>query len=167
MFLNQALVYKNPFWMYLLGSFVIIIFVIIGQLPITFFITNESISAAGGDPMVALRSLDKNLQLILLLIPFLVGFLGLFLVVKKIHNRSLTSISTSRKSLDWNRIMYAFSVWSVVSILLIFGDYFFNPDSYEWNFNLKSFSLLLIISILLMPIQTSLEEYIFLSLIHI
>ena len=161
MFLNQALGDKNPFWMYLLGSFVIIIFVIIGQLPITFFITKESISAAGGDPMVALRSLNKNLQLILLLTPFLVGFLGLFLVVKKIHNRSLTSISTSRKSLDWNRIMYAFSVWSLVSILLIFGDYFFNPDSYEWNFNLKSFSLLLIISILLMPIQTSLEEYIF------
>ena len=161
MFLNQALDYKNPFWMYLLGSFVIIIFVIIGQLPITFFITKESISAAGGDPMAALRSLDKNLQLILLLIPFLVGFLGLFLVVKKIHNRSLISISTSRESLDWNRIIYAFSIWSLVSILLITGDYFLNPDSYEWNFNFKSFSLLLIISVLLMPIQTSLEEYIF------
>ena len=161
MFLNQALDYKNPFWMYLLGSFVIIIFVIIGQLPITFFITKESISAAGGDPMAALRSLDKNLQLILLLIPFLVGFLGLFLVVKKIHNRSLISISTSRESLDWNRIIYAFSIWSLVSILLITGDYFLNPDSYEWNFNFKSFSLLLIISISLMPIQTSLEEYIF------
>jgi membrane protease YdiL (CAAX protease family) len=161
MFLNQALDYKNPFWMYLLGSFVIIIFVIIGQLPITFFITNESISAAGGDPMAALRSLDKNLQLILLLIPFLVGFLGLFLVVKKIHNRSLTSISTSRKRLDWNRIIYAFSIWGLVSILLITGDYFLNPDSYQWNFNFKSFSLLLIISLLLMPIQTSLEEYIF------
>jgi len=161
MFLNQALDYKNPFWMYLLGSFVIIIFVIIGQLPITFFITKESISVAGGDPMAALRSLDKNLQLILLLIPFLVGFLGLFLVVKKIHNRSLISISTSRESLDWNRIIYAFSIWSLVSILLITGDYFLNPDSYEWNFNFKSFSLLLIISVLLMPIQTSLEEYIF------
>ncbi len=161
MFLNQALDYKNPFWMYLLGSFVIIIFVIIGQLPITFFITKESISAAGGDPMAALRSLDKNLQLILLLIPFLVGFLGLFLVVKKIHNRSLISISTSRESLDWNRIIYAFSIWSLLSILLITGDYFLNPDSYEWNFNFKSFSLLLIISVLLMPIQTSLEEYIF------
>jgi len=161
MFLNQALDYKNPFWMYLLGSFVIIIFVIIGQLPITFFITKESISAAGGDPMAALRSLDKNLQLILLLIPFLVGFLGLFLVVKKIHNRSLISISTSRESLDWNRIIYAFSIWSLVSFLLITGDYFLNPDSYQWNFNFKSFSLLLIISVLLMPIQTSLEEYIF------
>ena len=67
MFLNQALDHKNPFWMYLLGSFIIIIFVIIGQLPITFFITKESISVAGGDPMAALRSLDKNLQLILLL----------------------------------------------------------------------------------------------------
>lgn len=108
MFLNQVLGYKNPFWMYLLGSFVIIIFTVIGQLPLTFFITSASISASGGDPMVALRNLDKNLQLFLLLVPFAVGFLGLFLVVKKMHERSLRSISTSRQSLDWKRIFYAF-----------------------------------------------------------
>ena len=50
MFLNQVLSHKNPFWMYLLGSFVIIIFTIIGQLPLMFFMTGESIAAAGGDP---------------------------------------------------------------------------------------------------------------------
>jgi hypothetical protein len=75
MFLNQVLGYKNPFWMYLLGSFVVIIFTVIGQLPLTFFITSESISASGGDPIAALRNLDKNLQLLLLLVPFAVGFL--------------------------------------------------------------------------------------------
>jgi len=79
MFLNQALYIKNPFWMYLLGSFVVIIFTVIGQFPIMFFMTGESLATASGDPMVALRNLDKNLQLLLLLIPFVVGFLGLIL----------------------------------------------------------------------------------------
>jgi hypothetical protein len=39
MFLEQAVAYKNPFWTYLLGSFIIIIFTFIGQLPLTFFLT--------------------------------------------------------------------------------------------------------------------------------
>jgi hypothetical protein len=161
MFLNQVLGYKNPFWMYLLGSFVVIIFTVIGQLPLTFFITSASISASGGDPMVALRNLDKNLQLFLLLVPFAVGFLGLFLVVKKMHERILRSISTSRQSLDWKRIFYAFFIWGVFSIILIFGDYFIYPENYQWNFNFRSFVFLFLIAIFLMPIQTSLEEYIF------
>ena len=81
MFLNEAESTKNPFWMYLLGSLIIIFFSILGQLPLTFFISGEKLLSAGGDPILALRNLDKNLQLFLLLIPSLVGFSGLILVV--------------------------------------------------------------------------------------
>ncbi len=161
MFLNRVSGYKNPFWMYLLGSFIIFIFTLIGQLPLTFFMTKERIVDASGDPMLALRNLDKNLQLLLLLIPFAVGFLGLLLVVKKIHGFSLRSISTSRNSLDWKRIIYAFIVWSSITFLLILVDYAINPGDYQWNFNFNSFAILLLIAVALMPIQTSLEEYIF------
>ena len=161
MFLNQVLSHKNPFWMYLLGSFVIIIFTIIGQLPLMFFMTGESIAAAGGDPMVALRNLDKNLQLFLLLIPFVFGFLGLILVVKKLHERSLKSISTSRDRLDWKRVFFAFVLWGGVTIVLVGADYFLNPEDYQWNFDFRAFSLLFLIAVTLIPIQTSLEEYIF------
>ena len=66
MFLKQDTLNANPFWKYLLGSFIVIIFSIIGQLPLSFFITAEAISEAGGDPMIALRNLDKNLQLFLI-----------------------------------------------------------------------------------------------------
>ena len=92
MFLKQDTLNTNPFWKYLLGSFIVIIFSIIGQLPLSFFITAEAISEAGGDPMIALRNLDKNLQLFLILIPFVFGFLGLYLVIKKLHNRNFVSI---------------------------------------------------------------------------
>ena len=161
MFLNQVSGYKNPFWIYLLGCFIIFIFTLIGQLPLTFFITKERIISASGDPMIALRNLDKNLQLFLLLIPFAFGFFGLWLVVKKLHEFSLLSITTIRDQVDWRRIIYAFSIWACVTSILVVGDFLFNPDSYKWNFNIQRFTLLFLIAIILVPIQTSLEEFIF------
>lgn len=161
MFLKQSLKYKNPFWMFLLGSFVIIIFNVLGQLPLTYAILQEGALSSGDDPMEMMRGIDKNLQLFLLLIPFAIGFLGLWLVVRKLHERSMLSITTAREKIDWRRSLYAFLIWGVVTLLLVGGDYLMSPESYELNFNLKRFLLLFVIAVLLIPTQTSLEEYIF------
>lgn len=161
MFLEQVDLSKNPFWKYILGSFVIIIFSVIGQLPLTYVLIESRTVSPGADPMYMLRNLDKNLQLFLLLIPFAVGLLGFWLVIKKLNERSLLSVTTSRSKIDWSRVFYAFAIWGMFSIVLIVGDYFIAPDSYEWNFNAKSFVILFIIAVALIPIQTSLEEYIF------
>ena len=162
MFLQQSLSYKNPFWMFLLGSFIVIIFNVIGQLPLTFVIIQERVGEISSqDPMDLLRNIDKNLQLFLLLIPFAAGFIGLWLVLKKLHLRPLLSIVTARKAIDWRRIFFAFLVWTLVTVLLVVGDYFISPESYEWNFTLSKFAILFIIAVLFIPIQTSLEEFIF------
>ena len=161
MFLSETHSMKNPFWMYLVGSFIIIVFSIIGQLPLSFVISGKNLIAAGGDPLLALRNLDKNLQLFLLLIPSVIGFLGLILVVYKLHEKSLISISTSRNNFDWQRTFFAFSVWGFITVLLLIGDYFLNPNDYQWNFKLIPFIILFIITIVLIPIQASFEEYIF------
>ena len=63
MFLNENQSMKNPFWMYLVGSFIIIVFSIIGQLPLSYVISGQNLIEAGGDPMLALRNLNKNIQL--------------------------------------------------------------------------------------------------------
>ena len=161
MFLKQDTLNTNPFWKYLLGSFIVIIFSIIGQLPLSLFITAEAISEAGGDPMIALRNLDKNLQLFLILIPFVFGFLGLYLVIKKLHNRNFISITTYRSNVDWRRIIHSFILWGSITIIFISADFFINSEDYQINFKFDKFFILLIIGFILIPIQTSLEELLF------
>lgn len=161
MFLKQDTLNTNPFWKYLLGSFIVIIFSILGQLPLSLFITADAISEAGGDPMIALRNLDKNLQLFLILIPFVFGFLGLYLVIKKLHNRNFVSITTSRSKVDWLRIIHSFILWGSITIIFISADFFINSEDYQINFKFEKFFILLIIGFILIPIQTSLEELLF------
>ncbi len=161
LFIKQALKSKNPFWMYLLGSFIIIIFNLIGQLPLSFVLMKEATAALASDPMEILRDLDKNIQLFLLLIPFAVGFLGLWLVVVKLHERSLVSITTARPKVDWSRVVFTFLLWSVITSALLGLDFFLNSESFSWNFDSKKFVVLFLIAIVFIPIQTSLEEFIF------
>ena len=161
MFLKQDTLNTNSFWKYLLGSFIVIIFSIIGQLPLSFFLTADAISVAGGDPMIAFRNLDKNLQLFLILIPFVFGFLGLYLVVKKLHNRNFISITTCRSNVDWRRTIHSFILWGALTIIFISADFFFNSENYQINFKFDKFIILLIIGFILIPIQTSLEELLF------
>jgi hypothetical protein len=103
----------------------------------------------------------SNLVLIILVAPLVVGFFVVLGWTLLVHQQSITSLTTSRKRIDWNRILFAFGLWSAVTIILTGVDIFFSPEKYELNFNLAKFIPLAIIAILLIPLQTSFEEYLF------
>jgi len=148
--------------MYLLGSFVVIIFNFIGQFPLTYYIIEYNQSDLGSsDPFELLRKIESNLQLLLILIPFMFSFIGFWFIVKKLHNSSLVKIATIRKKIDFNRIIFSFVLWGILVIFMVLFDYFIYPDDYKWNFKLKEFLIMLPIAFLFIPIQTSLEEFIF------
>ncbi|WP_149275561.1 CPBP family intramembrane glutamic endopeptidase [Pareuzebyella sediminis] len=103
-----------------------------------------------------------NRFLIEMLLPFVVGLGLLFLWVKFVHKQSLRSLTTARKKVDWKRILFAFGLWSLISIFLTGLDVLvFSPDDYVFNFNGELFIYLFFIAVLLIPIQTSFEEYLF------
>ncbi|NKI32110.1 CPBP family intramembrane glutamic endopeptidase [Croceivirga thetidis] len=95
------------------------------------------------------------------------GFLaiGLFVVLgwtKLIHPQSITSLTTSRKRIDWKRVLTAFFIWGGLTATFALVDILaVSPEDYIWNFNLNKFLVLLVIAILLVPLQTSFEEYLF------
>lgn len=166
MFIAQAYKVKNEFWRYLIGSLIIAIAASIGQVPLMIAIFYKVIQngddASAIDESTIFSILDSNLFLFLMLLSFVIGFIGLYLVVKYLHKQSMTSVATARQKLDWKRIWFAFIFWGVISSGLVLIDYFFlSPESYQFNFEPQRFIVLLIIAVALVPIQTSLEEYLF------
>ena len=150
---------KN-FWYYILGSFILILFSIIGQLPMIPFLPTD-LPSPDADPMDIFKTIPSNLRLFLLLLSFLFVLPGIWLVVKKLHDLPIMSVLSSRKKIDLERVLYSFMTWGTVVSAFIFLEYSLNPENYVFNFKVKEFLILAVIAILFIPIQTSVEEIVF------
>ncbi|MFD2587160.1 CPBP family intramembrane glutamic endopeptidase [Croceitalea marina] len=161
MYIEQGYKGLHEGWRYVVG--VIAVFFgwqFIGGIPLVIAL----ISKSGLDSLVTTPSgmselLGANVFLFLMLLAFVFGILFLFIFVKYVHKQSFKSLTTSREKIDWKRIIFAFSLWSIVSILFILLDIYLSPDDYVLNFKFEKFLILAAIAIALIPIQTSMEEY--------
>ena len=160
MFLWNKSFNLKGFGYYILGSFILILFSIIGQIPMIPFLPTE-IPSPDSDPMDLFKSIPSNLRLFLLLLSFVFVLPGIWLVVKKLHDLPIMSILSSRKKIDLERVLYSFMLWGSIVSAFVFLEYSLNPENYIINFKLKEFLILAVIAILLIPIQTSVEEIVF------
>lgn len=102
-----------------------------------------------------------NLVLLIVLAPLV---LTLFLVwgwTYLVHQQSITSLTTARKKVDYQRILFAFTVWGGITVLLTALDIYLSPQDYVLQFEISKFLPLVGIALLLIPLQTSFEEYFF------
>ena len=164
MFIQNALKVKNNIWRYALGIFIIFIFIQIGSIPFNIAIVNKVglEVAAKLDPYKMMTILENsNLTFFYTLLTFFVGFIGFLIVIKYLHNQSFLSVTTSRKSIDYKRVLTSFSVISLILFFYTILSFYALPDEYIIQFNLNDFLILLLIAVIFLPIQASLEEYIF------
>jgi membrane protease YdiL (CAAX protease family) len=164
MFLEQGIKPQNKFWLYLIGSVLIIIASFIGQIPFSVAVLYSSFKSKKAFPTdnaEVMRIFDPNLTLFLVMISFVFAFVGVYFVVKYLHKQTLLSVTTSRKKVDWSRILFSFILWSFFSALSFWAVYLRSPDNFVWNFKLVPFLILLLVGSILIPIQTSTEEYVF------
>jgi len=108
-----------------------------------------------------IRTLGYNLTFVSMVFPLSFACLLLLLWVKLVHKQSITSLTTSRKKVDWKRIFFAFGLWSSITIGITLAQYYISPENYVVNFDLIPFLIFLGIAVLLLPLQTSFEEYLF------
>ena len=164
MYIENVLKVKNDWWRYFIGCCVVFIATQIGSIPFIIAIFSkvgvEGSSQIDQSTMMTVLG-DSNLTLFYFLIPFLFGLLGLFIVVKFIHKQTLLSLTTSRKKIDFSKIWVSFLVACLIVLFWTLTAYLISPEDYLFNFKLKPFLILAIISILLIPVQTSMEEYLF------
>ena len=164
MYIENVLKVKNDWWRYFIGCCVVFIATQVGSMPFIIAIFSK-VGVEGSsqiDQFTMMTVLgDSNLTLFYFLIPFLFGLLGLFIVVKFIHKQTFLSLTTSRKKIDFSKIVTSFLLACSIVLLSTITSYLISPEDYLFNFELKPFLILAMISILLIPIQTSFEEYIF------
>jgi uncharacterized protein len=102
-----------------------------------------------------------NIAFVIMIFPLSLMCLGLLFWVKVAHKQSITSLTTSRKKIDWNRFFFAFGLWTSITIVLTVIDYFSSPEDFILNFKPIPFLIFFFLSIILIPLQTSFEEYFF------
>ena len=162
--------YKGLFdwWRYLVGSIIIFIaWQIIGGIPLIvaiFWKAGFKNIASGNTPLDLsgmVELLGNNLFLFLMLLSFVIGFLGLLFSSKLLHKLSFKDLTTTRRKIDWSRFWFIFILWGVLSTGLTVADYYMTPEDYVVNINWEKFAVLAVIAILFIPIQTSFEEYFF------
>lgn len=164
MFLEQGIKPENKFWKYVLGSVIIIIASFVGQIPFTVAMVYKSFTdktAIPSDNDSAMKMFEPNLTLLLVMISFVFALTAFFYVVRQVHNQSILSVTTSRRTVDINRIVFSFLLWAAFSTASFLFIYLNSPDQFILNFKPVPFLILVIIGTILIPIQTTTEEYVF------
>lgn len=164
MFIEQGINPENKFWKYILGSVLIILASTVGQIPLMIAVFAKSFSEGKSIPSNSedwMTILDSNLTLFLIMLSFVFASIGIYVVVNYFHKQPFITVTTSRKKVDWNRILFSFSLWTVFTIVSTLIMYYYSPQNFVINFKPIPFLILAIIAIVMIPIQTSTEEYVF------
>lgn len=166
MYIAQAFKFKHDYWRYLIGIFIIFTFSQLGSIPLILVAGRKIVKDGGSifeleDSSVLMSVLESNLSFFLILLSFVIGMLGIYLVIKYLHNQPFKELTTSRKKVDWNRIWFSFGLIFFITVITTALSYYSNPEYFKVQFQLKPFIILAIIAIIMVPIQTSFEEYLF------
>jgi membrane protease YdiL (CAAX protease family) len=162
MFIEQGYKALHETWRYLVGFIIILIgWQILGGLPLIAALVVKSVESGNLPTDIGgiARLLGSNLFLFLMLLTFAIGLVVLYLTVRFLHKQTWTSLTTSRTKVDWKRVIFAFVLWTVISLAFIGLDIYLSPEDYVLIFQLKPFLILLAIATILIPLQTSFEEY--------
>ncbi|MEX0998306.1 MAG: CPBP family intramembrane glutamic endopeptidase [Flavobacteriaceae bacterium] len=168
MFIAQAFRSYHDWWRYAVGIIIVFVATQLGSIPFILAVVLKMMQDGGSindfnnlDMTSLMTVLDSNLTLFLMLLSFAVGLAALLFVIKYLHKQPLIEATTTRKKIDWNRFFVGFGLVAVTTVILTGIDFYTNPQDYEVQFQLWPFLILALVVIIMIPLQTSMEEYLF------
>lgn len=156
MFIEQAYKGNNTWWRVAITA-LLTTGIFIGNFIMYFMMSDKQMKAAYD----LMKDIPNNLSLVINLLPFVFLLGMLFLLVYFLNERNVITLTTSREKVDFKRILFAFGLIVVISVLGFAASYYADSSNIIWNFHPTKFFLLLAISLLLFPFQIGLEEYLF------
>ncbi|MFT4942625.1 MAG: membrane protease YdiL (CAAX protease family) [Patiriisocius sp.] len=158
-YIQQAYKGKNETWMFVL-TFILTAGLFIYSL-VFFIFFSDDVDLAEQQRKLIETIPSKNFWLAFNLIPFAFLLGLLFLLVKFLHHRSILSLTTSRKKVDWRRVFFSFSLIAIITLVSFGISYYNDPSQVVLQFDPLKFGVLLVLSLLLFPLQIGFEEFLF------
>jgi len=156
MFIEQAYKGDNIWWKVLITTFLSTgIFVL--NIIVYLLLSKEQLQLIYD----AMNNTSKIIGLINALVPFAFLLGLLFLLVIYLHQRNITTLTTSRSKIDIKRIFFSFGLIIFFAIASFIISYCIDHSNIELNFNFKKFSILFFVCLVLLPFQIGFEEYLF------
>ncbi len=156
MFIEQAYKGKNDWWRVLI-TILLTAGIFLANFVAYFMMSKEQMD----EVYKSMSEIPNNWSLIINLSPFIFLLGLLFLLVRNLHERSIISLTTSRPSINYKKILFSFALVVSLTITVFIITYFNDNSNIVWNFNSMKFGVLFLISVLLFPCQIGLEEYLF------
>jgi len=158
-YIQQAYKGKNELWIFILTTVLVSGLFIVNLIFFLFF--GDQFDYVEEQKKLLELVPSKNFWLAVNLLPFAFLLGLLFLLVKYAHQRSLLSLTTTRKKIDFKRVFFAFALIAIITLFSFGLSYYLDPSAVELQFDPVKFSILLVVSLLLFPLQIGLEEYLF------
>jgi membrane protease YdiL (CAAX protease family) len=160
---------KNSIWRYVvMFAAVLLASNTIGAIPlfIAYAVKTASnpeiVSKIAANPSdIGVLGLDRNVGLILMLVPFIAGIITFILLVKPLHGRTITQTINGTSSIRWKRFFISALVWTILSGLYLVVYIKIDPSNFTLNNKTITLIYLTIISFLLIPFQAAFEEVLF------
>jgi uncharacterized protein len=162
---------ENKFWMYLFGIFFLLVgyFVFGAVMCLPLMKRAQEMGATAKeiqdnnylifDPEYI--KIDKMYILLFQFSIFIFAFLGIWIAIRFIHKKSLTSVLTGFAKFRYSKFWFAFAVWGTLLVATVLVNYVSDPESLQLQFNLSRFLILLLLCCVFLPIQTLTEELVF------
>jgi uncharacterized protein len=67
----------------------------------------------------AIDTIGVNATFVMVIAPLSIALFIVLFWAKFIQGQSLTSLTTSRQKIDWKRVLFSFSIWAGITIVMI------------------------------------------------
>ena len=167
--LESSFTGKNAFWRYFIMLLAIFTATnTIGSVPLLIALgikisddpeIIDRLSANSSD--LSPLGLNDNIDLLILIFPFIIGLIAFVLLIKPLNERSLGFTINGTGTFRWNRFIIAALVWLILSTIYLFGSRQIDPSNFVLNNTSGTLIPLITISVLFIPFQASFEEILF------
>jgi membrane protease YdiL (CAAX protease family) len=165
-FLDQVQLGQTGWFRYFFGLILILFFwLVLGSLfiiiPLAWVMIDGNRETAVNLETGLLSGVDPIINYIALNLSFGMLIVGVFVVVRFVHERPFHSVITPLNNLNWRRLGQGFILWLLLVALSSGIEYLLNPDIYTVVFNPRRFFPFALVVLLLTPMQTTAEELFF------